>query len=308
MPIVIDNNVIEANDSIGLDDLVQYLNDAKIDTSDDHSMIEAGPMLKRLGNNRTFLSDLALGELKTRTKLGAGANRYGPQVIMLTTPTGRDEKFFLRANFWPSSDDHILRSSGPEQFFYHKPHDHSFNFLTVGYFGPGYSSNYYVYDYDTTAGYPGEEVDIRFVEKSALHEGKVMLYRAFVDIHDQLPPESMSVSLNVMELSVRGGALDQYMFDVENSTVSKMLNRMPLACLMPLIAGVGDEDGLDYLAETSKSHVTERVRMMALRSIAATKRNRDDCVAVFEGGTRSDSELVSGWCRHQLVRLEALAA
>lgn len=305
MPIVID---AKETDAIELEELVEYLNDAKIETSDNDSMIEAGPMLKRLGNNRTFLSDLALHELKTRSKLGAGSNRYGPQVIMLTTPTRRNEKFFLRANFWPSSDDHILRSSGPEQFFYHRPHDHSFNFLTVGYYGPGYSSNYYVYDYESTAGFPGEAVDLKFVETSELHEGKVMLYRAFVDIHDQLPPESMSVSLNIMELSVRGGALDQYMFDVENGTVGKMLNRMPLACLMPLVAGVGDEDGYDYLVETARSHVTERVRMMALKSIAATKRNRDDCVAVFEDGTHSDSELVSGWCRHQLGRLEALAA
>lgn len=40
---------------------------------------------------------------------------------------------------------------------------------------------------------------IRFVERSNLAEGRMMLYRAHRDVHSQLPPESLSVSLNIMD-------------------------------------------------------------------------------------------------------------
>lgn len=303
MPLVID---APQGDAIELDELVEYLHDADIDTSDHDAMVSVAPMLKRLNNNRTFLSDLALEELKKRTSIGNGTNNYGPQVIMLYAPTRRFQTFFLRANFWPATQDHILKASGPEQFFYHHPHDHSFNFLTSGYFGPGYSSNYYTYDYERTAGYPGEPVALKFVEKSALHEGKVMLYRACVDIHDQLPPESMSISLNIMELTVRGGVLDQYSFDVERNLVGAMINRMSMACLMPMIAQLGDGDAADYLEETARSHLSERVRFSALKAMAGTQPDLDSTIAVFERGTRSDSALVAGWAKHKIDRLESL--
>jgi len=305
MPVIIDTN---ETDAIELNELVSYLQDEKIDTLDQDSMLTAGFMLKRLANNRTFLSDLALAELKNRKNLGAAANRYGPQVIMLYPPQRREQNFFLRANFWPSRQDHIFRSSGPEQFFYHHPHDHSFNFLTVGYFGPGYSSNYYTYDYTETSGYPGEAVDLKFVETMALEEGKVMLYRACVDIHDQLPPESMSISLNIMELSVRGGCLDQYSFDTGTGTVDKMLNRMSMACLMPLIAASGEPDGLDYLHETAKSHLTGRVRLSAIRGLAAAEHSTEGCLRVLETGAVNDDPLVAGWSREQMRRVQSLGA
>lgn len=305
MPIVIDTKVEQA---IELGDLTEYLFDEKIDTSDNDAMVAAGPMLKRLANNRTFLADLALQELKERTSIGNGTNSYGPQVIMLYAPQHREQNFFLRANFWPAVADHIYKSSGPEQFFYHNPHDHTFNFLTVGYYGPGYSSNYYEYDYGTTAGYPGEEVPLRFVEKSALTEGKVMLYRACVDIHDQLPPESMSISLNIMELSVRGAVLDQYSFDVGRSTVNNMINRMSMACLMPVVAQLGGGNSADFLAETAKSHVSDRVRFAAVKAMAATKTSLDETASVYEAGAVSDSVLVAGWSRQKLARLESLRA
>lgn len=305
MPIIIDAPEEEA---IGLDELCTYLHDLKIDTADHDAMIAAAPMLKQLANNRTFLADMALEELKGRTKLGAGSNRYGPQVMMLYPPNRRDQTFFVRANFWPSTQDHIFKSSGPEQFFYHHPHDHSFNFLTVGYYGPGYRSNYYVYDYEKTAGFPGEAVDLKYVETTELTEGKLMLYRACVDIHDQLPPETMSMSLNIMELTVRGGVLDQYSFDTEHGCVGTMINRMSTVSLMPMLGHLGDADSLDFLTETARSHISERVRFAALKAKASAQASVQDTMTVFEEGTRSDSALVAGWARQKLGRLEALVS
>src|SRR3546814_8782480 len=92
----------------------------------------------------------------------------------------------------------MVRDSGTDPFFYGKAHDHNFSFLTVGYMGPGYWSEYYEYDYANVAGYVGEKVNLRYIEKSKLDEGKVMLYRIHRDVHLQLPADEMSVSLNIM--------------------------------------------------------------------------------------------------------------
>ena len=199
-------------DAIALGDLIAALNDERFDPADEDSFAAAGPLLKKLANNRSFLAEIALAELKDRCSRQSSTNRYSSQVIMLHRAS---EKYFIRANFWPSERDSVFKASGTSPFFYHVPHDHNFSFLTVGYLGPGYWSEYYEYDYDKVVGLPGEKVDLRFIEKSRLEPGKVMLYRAHRDVHDQLPADDMSISINIMEASPALPFLSQYRFDRE---------------------------------------------------------------------------------------------
>ena len=56
-------------------------------------------LLSRLGNDRDFIGDLLIEELASWNCGDDGKNFYGPQVIMLVPPSGRD--FFMRANIWP---------------------------------------------------------------------------------------------------------------------------------------------------------------------------------------------------------------
>jgi hypothetical protein len=228
--------------------------------------------------------------------------------MMLYGPKKVSQNFFVRANIWPSPRDHIYVTSGAEQFFYHYPHDHSFNFLTVGYFGPGYSSNYYEYDYGAAAGYLGEKVPLRFVEHSALSEGKVMLYRACMDVHDQFPGDSLSISLNIMENTMRASIHDQYAFDVGKGEISALINRIPSSALLPLVAGLGDGDGTDFLTETMRRHPAERVRCSAMMALAGASGGVEEAMAVYEAQLGSDQAMVRGWAGHQLARLEKLAA
>src|SRR5437868_2052006 len=212
-------------DAITLAELIEALNDPRFDPTDEDSFAAAGPLLKRLANNRDFLAEIALAELKDRCHRQSASNRYSSQVIMLHRAS---EKYFLRANFWPSPRDSVFKTSGTSPFFYHVPHDHNFSFLTVGYLGPGYWSDYYEYDYGSVVGYPGESVNLRFVEKSRLEQGKVMLYRAHKDIHLQLPADAMSVSINILETSHSSVFRDQYQFDVEHQTIAGIMTRTSL--------------------------------------------------------------------------------
>ncbi|MEI9927755.1 MAG: hypothetical protein WDN44_08700 [Sphingomonas sp.] len=73
-------------------------------------------------------------------------------MLLLRPPNGR---YVLRANFWPARADPVTRASGAAAFFYDLPHDHNFPFLTYGYLGPGYWSDYYEYEIGDVIGLPG---------------------------------------------------------------------------------------------------------------------------------------------------------
>ena len=288
--------------AITLAELVDTLNSEAFDPADEDSFAAMAPWLKRLGNNRDFLAELAIAELKNRCTRQSLENRYSSQVIMLHRAS---EKFFIRANFWPSDRDSVLKASGASPFFYHVPHDHNFSFLTVGYLGPGYWSEYYEYDYEQVVGLPGEKVDLRFVEKARLEQGKVMLYRAHHDVHNQLPADDMSVSINVMEASNRLPFLDQYRFDVKNCEVAGILTRTASEALLALAANHPGGNARDLVEDFAACHPSERIRFAALRELAHAEPDIDAALETLVGGAASPSRFVAGMCAAEMERLQA---
>lgn len=250
--------------AIELGDLVERLSQPDFDPTDEDCFASFGPWLAALARNRTFLGTIAVAELKDRLSGQRATNRYSAQVVMLQPPTGR---FFIRANFWPGNDDAVMRDSGPSAFLYGVPHDHNFSFLTVGYVGPGYWSDYYEYDHEQAVGRVGEKIDLRAVGRSRLAEGRVMLYRAHRDVHNQWPADAFSVSLNVMEVSERQGWTDQYRFDVDKGEISGILNAAPATALLALAAHLGG-NGRDLLDHVATTHPVCRTRLAAIEATA----------------------------------------
>jgi hypothetical protein len=283
-------------------DLVQALNDERFDPADEDSFAAAGPLLGRLGRNRRFLADIALGELKDRCARQSLENNYSSQVIMLHRAS---EKYFIRANFWPSERDSVFKASGTSPFFYHVPHDHNFSFLTVGYLGPGYWSEYYEYDFEAVTGIPGEKVDLKFVEKSRLDQGKIMLYRAHRDVHNQLPADEMSVSINIMESTPSLAFRDQYRFDVEKCEIAGILNRTASEALLALAANHGGGNGRDLVESFAAGHPCDRLRFAALRELAAAESDLDSGLALLARGADSPSRFVAGMSALEGARIEA---
>ena len=302
MPRVIDTATEER---IELAELVERLEAGPFDSQDEDNFASWGPELKKLANNRNFLADLMIAELKQRCRGQVEGNQYSAQVIMLHAASGR---FVIRANFWPALKDSVIRHSGTDPFFYNVPHDHNFSFLTVGYFGPGYWSDYYEYDYGEVVGYPGEPVDLRFIERSRLEPGKVMLYRAHKDVHLQLPADEMSVSLNILETSHSSAFRDQYRFDVESRTVDGILTRTSLEPMLALAAHYGGDEGMDLIADFAARHPSDRIRWCALRARAAAAPTLDGRIALFEQATGSGSALVAAMAKREVARLESSRA
>jgi hypothetical protein len=254
------------DESCELGECVDALSDADFNPSEEDSLQHAAAWLRRLGNNRSFLGDLMLEQLRNRHREEAELSSYGPQVIMLSRP---DHAFFVRANIWPSETEHAYRASGGDAFVYGLAHDHNFDFLTVGYLGPGYWSDYYTYDYEALDGWVGEKANLQFVERSAFSEGKLVHYRAHLDVHRQWPPDSLSVSLNVMHMSAAQGWLDQYLFDVDSDTVAGIAGTGAGETFLRIAVGLGSDEALDLADHFGRAHPCDRMRLGAWDARAA---------------------------------------
>lgn len=199
-----------------------------------------------------------------------------------------------------------MANSGPQSFFYGLPHDHNFSFLTVGYLGPGYWSDYYECDYDRILGYPGERVDLRFVERSRLTRGKVLLYRKHRDVHRQLPPESLSVSLNILALSPAGEFQEQYTFDLAASCVTGFANPSSLEAMIRLAGAFGGANGADLLDHVARRHPSDRMRFAAWRAKAGAARDAGGRLAVYEEAASVARGQLAGLVRSETERLLAV--
>ena len=297
MPRVI---AIDDRAACGLAEAIEAIDAVGFDPRDEASLAHAALWLRRLGNNRAFLGDLLIEQLAASHKSDPVESGYGPQAIVLS---GTRSGFFLRANIWPAEHDHAFRTSGARSFVYGVPHDHNFDFLTVGYFGPGYLSDYYEYDYEAVAGWRGEPAGLRFTERSALAPGRLLHYRAHRDVHRQLPPESLSVSLNVVATDPASGWFDQYGFDIEADRVTGVLNPTSTEAFLRIAVGLGGAEALDLAERFGRHHPSDRLRLACFEARAATVEPSEQ-EAIWREAERCGSRLVAEEAR---MRRRALA-
>lgn len=287
---------------IEFSELIAALDAPGFDPRDEESFAAMAPLLRGLAANRAFLADFAVTELKDRCAAQSRDNAYTPQVLMLHRAGAN---YFVRANFWPSPGDPIFKASGASPFFYYMPHDHNFSFLTVGYLGPGYWSDYYEYDHDAALGVPGEKVALKFVERARLEPGKVMLYRANRDVHLQLPADAMSVSINIMEATPEVSLSNQYRFDVERGEIAGILNNSATEALLAIAANHGGGDAREVVESFAARHPDERIRFAALRELALAEADIDAGLERLDGGRDSPSRFVAEMCAREAARLAA---
>lgn len=278
-----------------LEEVVARLDESGVDLSDEASLARAADLLAGLQRNRSFLADRIIAELKASYADQLAANRYSAQVFLLhRSPRGH----FLRANLWPPATDAVYAASGPAAFAYGLPHDHNFHFLTIGYWGPGYVSDYYDYDDEAVDGRLGEPLNLRFVERSELSEGRMMLYRAHRDIHSQLPPTSLSVSLNIMDEGEHIPWRDQYIVDLQHGTIAKRPTLTPSEMLLRCAVHLTD-NGKDIAEQFVRAHPVPRVRANAIAALAAVAGDRQ---AILEQGLADRDARVRDDCRRWLAQ------
>lgn len=252
---------------ISVDELAELLDEHPFDPRDEASLADAAPLLARLGRNPDFLGDAAIAALSDRMATQDRINSYGAQAFLLRPPGGR---YILRANFWPAANDAIARASGGATFLYGLAHDHNFPFLSYGYLGPGYRSDYYERDPDAPGTRPGDAAHLRFVGRGQVKAGDLVLYRARRDVHRQLPPDAFSVTLNVLAYHPQHPWIDQFEFDVDSDRITAILNSTASEALVTLAAHFGGGEGVALATELAQRHPAGRMRLTAAEAIAAT--------------------------------------
>lgn len=288
--------------AITLDDLIEALEHERWDARDEESFAAMGPWLARLARNRTFLADLAIAELERRFA-GQRDSGYGAQVLMLGPPSSR---YALRAAFWPARDDAVVRAGGTAPFFYDLPHDHNFSFLTVGYLGPGYWSDYYRFDGRADV-QPGDAAGLVFEERARLEPGKLMLYRAHRDVHVQRPPDRFSVSLNILGATPAQTWRTQYRFDTVADTVTHAMTTSTSEALVTLATRLGGEEGIALAAELAQRHPHPRMRATALTALAGGALDATSLHALAERAIDDASPLVTRIAATALARTPSVS-
>lgn len=201
--------------SIGLDDLTQSLeHDFKM--QEDEHLVECAPLLRRLGNNRTFLSFFIASQLQKGAPVASTLSRFPEPALELYN--GKD--FLVRAVFWfPPSMFPLSRRWQAQSLSYLNAHDHEHSFLTIGYYGPGYVTRLFEYDPTSVRGVPGEHVELNERASQSVSEGKMMVYQESSDVHIQSHPEEFSITLNVA-LKVRHYRKPQTIFDLNTNAIT----------------------------------------------------------------------------------------
>lgn len=285
-----------AGPPLTLADVTTDLDHHGVDLTDEASIARCATLLAGLQRNRSFLADHLLAALASDTNDPQPDNRYSAQVILLhRSPRG----WYLRANIWPAATDAAYAASGAAAFSYGVAHDHNFNFLTIGYFGPGYLSDDYELDPETIDGRHCEPLNLTFTGRSQLGEGQLRLHRAHRDLHCQHPPPSLSVSLNIMDEGDHIPWRDQYIVDLDSRTIARRptttSTELLLRCAVHLSAEA--KDIADHIART---HPVPRARASAIAALAAAAEGKGRA-AVLERGIRDSDARVRDDCARWLA-------
>ncbi|MFH9736825.1 HEAT repeat domain-containing protein [Streptomyces roseolus] len=245
---------------LGLADYVDHIS-ATVDTADTDSVLASADALQALNDDADLLVDHLNRELDDLASWQRGNPYMGPSLLL-----GRGENFTVRANIWLPP---ARRSLQEEQTLhsYEVPHDHTFSFLTVGHFGPGYQTTIWEYDPARVSGEPGEHVELHLLEHTDLPRGKVMYYRAGRDVHTQHQPPALSVSLNLLIHHQDNPHTQQRFFDTDNgrlthSTPSPLSRGHQLLC--DLAGHLGDQRTAPLLEHLATTHPAPAVRASAL--------------------------------------------
>ena len=286
---------------IGLDAMTAALADRRFDPHDEASLVETARLLRRLGNNDHFLGDLIIDELARRHRAATYDDAYGPQSMVIARPPGAN--CFLRANIWPGRGDTVLQASGGDAFAYGMAHDHNFNFLTLGYFGPGYWSDHWEADYPAIIGYRGEPVTLRPIGRHRLAPGQIQLYRAHRDVHAQHPADSLSISLNVMHTHGAQAWLDQYRYDTAKGEVAAVLSNGSSEAFLRIAVGLGGAEAVDLAHRFAATHPSDRMRLHALDALASITPDAAACDALWARAETGGSRMVAMEAKARRVAL-----
>jgi hypothetical protein len=197
----------------------------------------------------------------------------------------RERNFGVRAVIWPPGNT-AQSAREKEIFSFELAHDHNFDFMTVGYYGPGYETDLFEYNVDDVIGYRGEKAALQPLGRWQLHPGRVLYFRKGIDVHTQLAPTTTSISLNLIVDNLGDGG-PQYEFDLNDMSVLGNIQIDDRALYVEMAGLVADEAALERIAQLAQDHGKSDIRLAAYRAL-----ERQRGPAAWEPALRDASQLI----------------
>lgn len=250
------NNEKNNEKTLDLTELVDFL-DQQVDFNDIESIKESAPFVQRISNDTNWYIELLNKEIELNV---LSDKEFKNQYTSNSTLLGRSKvgkPYFLRTNIWlPESNS--LRSGMSKSFFAEDfYHDHSFDLLTVGLLGSGYTTNIRNYDHKSTIGYKEEVVETSETEQYRLESGTALFMEKHKTIHQQIAPKDTSVSFNIMLDNIKYPKSRQYEFETLTSNKMKIRSihhngyrfSASIEYLITMACNFYDDNTKDYLIE-----------------------------------------------------------
>jgi hypothetical protein len=193
----------------------------------------------------------------------------------------------------------VRAGSGDLAFGYGLAHDHNFDFLTLGYFGPGHGVDDFEYDYEAVVGWPGEPVALRALGRSWLEQGRMVHYRANRDVHRPFAPPSLSVSLTLAHRHSAQGWMDHYLFDTEAGAIERVLGQGSGEAFLRVAVGLGSDEAKDIATRFGRHHPSDRMRLAAWRALASVAPDAVARDAIWAEAENSGSRMVTAVARRR---------
>lgn len=156
---------------------------------------------------------------------GLPSNIITSQQIIL----GQNANAAVRINIWPALHDRSTFTKREKVILsYEEAHDHNFDFLTIGHFGPGYTTEIYTYEREDVLGFSGEEVNLQFYKNTQLKRGNILWFKSGKHVHTQEIPNLTSASINIVFKNKIESSKPQFFFDINNSKIKSLTENTTL--------------------------------------------------------------------------------
>lgn len=256
----------DSDASISFEQFLQAINKT-LKPENEESLLACAEPLLLLANNAEFFLDYLNENLDSETGKKEAAINYSEQNYMLHN----GENYFIRMTYWPMLPDSSQAVNDQNAYFsYGFVHDHNFPLLTAGYKGEGYRTKIWEYDREQIVGYPGERVDLKFLEETKLSHGKALYYRPSQDIHSQYAPtDEDSFAINIIPKWKTPNR--QFEFNPGKGTIQQIMYGGPIYeskfSMLKLARYVHNAETIHHLYNLAASHESTLIRQESLNSL-----------------------------------------
>jgi hypothetical protein len=178
-----------------------------------------------------------------------------------------EDGLIVRANIWRPED--ATTKSSIDYRDYTTTHNHDFTFITGTFLGPGYETELFRFSGDPFNHVVGDRVSLEAVGRETLAPGIAMIYEKCHDVHYQVYPAALSISINCFKIVPKDRLMPLYTFDTEAGRISSVTEPQVdvQGNLFDIAARLGEPQFLQSLERIAISHPHPRCRAAAQRSL-----------------------------------------